>query len=141
MQFITHKIDNQAALENAKWEDIQTEAAKHTRSRITVESYSEAQELSLQQIKWWKGILLPALSADTGDTVHYWENKLKLQILPDDVQPETIIIDGILYAYLPSISKLSIKKTNLLITGSVQYLRDECGFGWVTLPCSELRKT
>ena len=142
--FITRTIDKQAAVEDGTWEDIQSEAAKHRRSKVSVESYSEAAEWSDQQRKWWKGVLLPALAEDTGDSIAYWENKLKLSVMPEDFQPITVIIDGSLLCYLPSITTLGIKKMNIMVEGSVAHLRDESIYGdkfhWVTLPDKALRK-
>ena len=83
--------------------------------------------------------MLPALAEDTGDSKAYWEAKLKLAVLPDEFKPETVIIDGEIIGYLPSVSKLSCKKTNELIEGSVAQCH-KWGFVWVTLPDSELKK-
>ena len=142
--FITRTIDGQAAVEDGTWKDVTAEAATHRRSRVSVEDYSEAKEWSEQQCKWWKGVLLPALAEDTGDSIAYWENKLKLSVMPEDFQPITIIVDGSLFTYLPSITTLGIKKMNLMIEGSVAHLRDESIYGdkfhWVTLPDKDLRK-
>ncbi len=148
--FITNKIDSDAAVENGTWEDIQAEAATHRRSRVIVESYSEEAEWSDQQRKWWKGVLLPALAEHTGSSEAYWETKLKLAVLPDDFQPKSTTVNGVLYNYVPSVSKLPMKKMNLLIVGSVDHLRNGVDekdkslygdyFHWVTLPDKELRK-
>lgn len=97
-----------------------------------------------QQRKWWKGVLLPALARDTGDSVEYWENTLKLAVLPDDFRPCKISIGRKMYNSIPSITTLSKKKMSMLIEGSVAHLRDEEIYGdqflWVTLPDRELRK-
>lgn len=137
--FITHQVDGQAAVVNAKWRDIQAEAAKHRRSRIIVEGYSEEREWSDGQRKWFKGILLPALAQDTGDSKLYWENRLKLAVMPDEFQPLKTKINGKTYWYLPSITILSMTKMNDFIEGSVEKCH-EWGFLWVTLPDKELRK-
>lgn len=134
-EFITEKINGKPI---TNWVAIYKEAAGHQRSKITVESYSEEKELTDRQRKWWKGILLPALSKDTGESVSKWETRLKLAVLPDEFQPEIIEIEGIKCAYVPSITKLSCKKTNQLIEGSVEKLHD-WGFHWVSLPDSSLR--
>ena len=89
-----------------------------------------------QQRKWWKGILLPALAKDTGDTVSVWETRLKLAVMPDEFVPATVTIADKDYTFIPSITKLSMKKLNELIEGSVGYLKDK-GFDWVDLPDSE----
>jgi len=136
MIFITQKIDDVAA---GDWPGIETEAAKYHRAKIEVTSYSEAAEWSEQQRKWWKGILLPALKKDTGDTIDYWETLLKLTVLPDDFTPITTIINGREYVHVPSVNELSMTKMNLLIERSVAKCHD-WGLMWVTLPDKELRK-
>ncbi len=142
-KFIAHKINGEVCLLDHPWTAVQDEAAKHTRCQITVEDYSTAKEHSDGQRKWWKGILLPALSKSNGDTVDVWETRLKLAVLPDDFQPVTIVVNDKEYTYIPSISGLSMKKMNLLIEGSVAHLRNEKIYGnhfmWVTLPDSELK--
>ncbi len=92
-----------------------------------------------RQRRWWKGVLLPALAKDTGDTITHWETRLKLAVLPDDFQPESVTVRKQTMVFIPSITKLSKKKMNLLIEGSVAQCH-EWGFLWVTLPDSELRK-
>ena len=92
-----------------------------------------------QQIKWWKGIFLPALSKDTGIAQHHWENDLKIAVMADAFPVQTVTVNRHKYNYLPSISTLSMQQMNILIEGSVA----EChkrGFDWVTLPAKELRK-
>lgn len=94
--------------------------------------------ISYQQIKWWKGVLLPALSKDSGDSVEYWETKLKLAVMPDEFTPHSVQVRQDLYYIIPSITKLSKKKMNELIEGSVAKCH-EWGLTWATLPDSELR--
>ena len=93
-----------------------------------------------QQIAWWKGILLPALAKDSGDTVGYWETKLKLAVLPDDFVPFYIPLGKQIFPIIPSITILSKKKMNILIEGSVDKCH-EWEILWVTLPDSELRNS
>lgn len=50
------------------------------------------QFITYQQIKWGKGILLPALS-ENGESVFTWELRLKLAILPDEFKPEIIVVN------------------------------------------------
>jgi len=135
-KFITETVDGQAS---GDWLGIQAAASKHHRAKITVEEYSEAKEVTLQQIRWWKGVLLPALAADSGDTINLWETRLKLAVMPDEFQPEVVIIEGLALNCVPSVKTLSCQKTNDLIEGSVAKCHD-WGFDWVTLPDSELRK-
>jgi hypothetical protein len=96
--------------------------------------------ISYQQIKWWKGVLLPALAKDSGDSIEYWETSLKLSVMPDDFVPFYVPIKKQVFPVIPSINKLSVKKMNQLIEGSVAKCH-EIGLTWVTLPDSELRKT
>ena len=133
-EFYTHKVDGLTVLEAHTWIDIQKETAKHRRSRIVVESYSEAKQMSVQQIRFWKGVLLPQLSKSSGDSVAWWENHLKLNVMPEDFKPIEVDVDGDLFKYLPPITALSIKKANQLVEGSVDYLRNKCGMEWVMLP-------
>ena len=136
--FITHKVDDNAAVENGTWDDIQAKAASHRRSRVTVESYTEEAEWSKQQRRWWKGVLLPALTKDSGNSIAYWEKMLKVNVLPDDFPITTDIIDGDEIKSIPSVNTLSMKKMNILIEGSVEKCH-EWGFEWVTLPDPKLR--
>ena len=92
-----------------------------------------------QQRRWWKGVLLPALAKDTGDSIAYWETKLKLAVMPDKFQPQYHAFGKQVFPVLPSITILSKKGMNILIEGSVDKCR-EWGFVWVTLPDKELRK-
>jgi len=92
-----------------------------------------------QQIAWWKGILLPALAKDSGDSVGYWETKLKLAVLPDDFAPFYVPMGRQIFPVIPSITILSKKKMNTLIKGSVDKCHD-WGFVWVTEPDKDLRK-
>lgn len=101
---------------------------------LTPEEY-----LGLQQIRWWKGVLLPALAKDTGDSIEQWETRIKLAVMPDDFKPEIYEIQGQLCARIPSITTLGKRKMNQMIEGAVAYCRDECGLLWVTLPDPELR--
>jgi len=143
--YITRTIEGHAAVEDAKWQDILDEAASHRRSKVSVESYSEDAEWSDQQRKWWKGILLPSLAADTGDSVEYWESVLKLAVMPDEFQFITVKVDGSELTYLPSITILGQTKMNAMVKGSVAHLHEEKiyhgKFLWVTEPIRELRKT
>jgi hypothetical protein len=95
--------------------------------------------ISYQQIKWWKGVLLPALAKDSGDSVEYWETLLKTQVMPDEFTPFYVPIGKQIFPVIPSINKLSVKKMNQMIEGSVAKCH-ELGLTWVTLPDSELRK-
>ncbi len=49
MIYYTHKAGDEAA---GPWKAIQTEAAKHHRARITVESYTDSDEISDKQRGW-----------------------------------------------------------------------------------------
>lgn len=99
---------------------------------------SPAEFITNRQVAWFKGVLLPALAQDSGDTVTYWETKLKLAVLPDDFQPEYHSFGKQVMPIIPSINKLGKKKMNLMIEGSVEKCH-EWGFTWVTLPDPELR--
>jgi hypothetical protein len=96
--------------------------------------------ISYQQIRWWKGILLTALSRDSGDSIAWWEATLKLAVMPDEFAPTYVAVGKQVLPIIPSISSLSIKKMGKLIEGSVSYCRDTLGLMWVTLPAAELKK-
>lgn len=100
---------------------------------LTPEGY-----ISYQQIRFWKGVLLPALSKDSGDSVEYWETTLKLAVMPDEFTPFYVPIGKQVFPVIPSITKLSKTKMNLMIEGSVSKCH-EYGLLWVTLPDKELR--
>jgi hypothetical protein len=59
--------------------------------------------------------------------------------MPDEFTPFYVPIGKQVFPIIPSITKLSIKKMNLLIEGSVAKCH-ELGLTWVSLPDSELRK-
>lgn len=96
------------------------------------------------QRAWWKGILLPALAKDTGDSEEYWETKLKLQVMPDEFAPFMIAYGKQVFPCVPSITKLSMRKMSMLIKKSVQHLREDPEydgrFQWVVEPIKELKK-
>ncbi len=150
MKYLTKTIDGLPAVQGGKWQDIIYEAGKHHRSQITVESYSELKEWSEGQRKWFKGVLLPALAKSTGDSLLYWENKLKKNVMPDDFPTITEEIDGVEYKFLPSITTLGMTKMIEMVEGSVGHLRNGVDendvsiygdyFNWVTLPAKELKK-
>ena len=94
--------------------------------------------LGLQQIRWWKGVLLPALSKDSGDSVEWWEARLKLAVMPDEFVPFYIPIGKQVFPVIPSITKLSKTKMNQMIEGAVAKCH-EYGLTWVTLPDKDLR--
>lgn len=109
-----------------------------------IETLNAEKAITRQQIAWWKGILLPALAADTGDSKEYWENVLKLVVMPDEFKPIPLAVRGYYITIIASITKLNSKKMNELIEGSVKHLRDAKVYGdqfqWVTLPDKSLRK-
>jgi len=107
-----------------------------------IKTLSPLEYITAQQRAWFKGILLPALAKDTGDSVEYWETQLKLAVLPDDFRLTAIAHGKRVIHTIPSITILGKRKMNQLIEGSVQHLREcpEYGdqFQWVTLPDKEL---
>ena len=134
--FLTTTYNGEAA---GDWAGMHAEAAKHKMARVSIEVYTEARDLSERQRAWWKGVLIPALTED-GNSKIWWENTLKMAVLPEDFQPILTTVGGIPFAHLPSITSLSCNKMNMLIEGSVAHLRDECDKQWVTLPDPELRR-
>lgn len=96
-----------------------------------------------QQRAWWKGILLPALAKDTGNSEDWWETRLKLKVMPDEFFPVAVAHGKQVIDIIPSITKLGKRKMSELIKGSVAHLRDEKKYGdqfhWVTEPDKELK--
>ena len=137
MKIIGDIINGQAA---AAWDKVNKYIAKLTCRRIVIEvrPYNEGKEISSQQIRWWKGVLLPYLSDKNGDSIAEWEVRLKTSIMPDEFQPIAMIINGMALNIVPSVTSLSVKQTNVLIEGTVDWCRSH-GFEEVTLPDSTLR--
>ena len=124
------------------------ECAKHKMAKVEVSEYKEAEEISYQMIKWFKGILLPSLAEFTGDTVTYWEATLKMNVMPDYFKPETITVKvgniDMAFNVPRSIANMPMKRAIELVDGSVGWLHKEEHKGlflWVTLPDPELRTT
>jgi len=90
-----------------------------------------------KQRAWFKGILLPALSKDNGESVRQWEIKLISAIFPDDVQYHAS--KNQVFLVIPSISQYGKRKMTTLIEESVPMCH-EWGFTWVNYPDPELRK-
>jgi hypothetical protein len=130
----------------ANWKAIYAECRKYKDKGFIVEvrEYDYDKELSNQQIRWFKGVLLRNLSKDTGDSKQWWETRLKLLVMPDDFKVIEVKTDEHVYNFIPSISSLTAKKMNEFIEGCVSHLRDEEIYGdrflWVTLPDPELRR-
>lgn len=130
-----------------KLKDLKKEASKYLAAKIEVSEYSEAEEISYQMIKWWKGVLLPAIAKFTGDTVLWWETTLKMNVMPEYFKPEVVVVK-IGTAKVPfnvprSIANMPMKRAIELVDGSVEWLHSEEHKGlflWVTLPDPELRK-
>ena len=119
------------------------EAGKFKRAAIIVTSISDVLPITKAQIAWFKGILLPGLAAN-GDSVGYWEDLLKLKVMPDQFAPMTVRTEnGEFPDTIPSITILSKAEMNELIVGSVAHLHNEDIYGdtylWVSLPAKELR--
>ena len=127
MRIFTTKrtIDGEVMVNDAPQAEIVAEAGKYKRAAIIVTSISDTLRITYAQIKWIKGILLPGLSNQTGYSVGYWENELKLGVMPDVFQPITTTIDGQEHNHLGSITILSKTEANEFIEGTVAYLRAE----------------
>ena len=95
-----------------------------------------------RQRAWWKGVLLPSLAKDTGDSREYWETRLKLAVMPDEFTPVFVPYLKQVFPVVPSITKLGKRKMMELIDGSIAHLRDgyDGQFQWVTGPDPSLRK-
>jgi len=127
-------IDNQPTF-NVPLSDI----LKECKPGGALKVLSPLEYITDQQRKWWKGVLLKELAKDSGDSVEYWETKLKLAVLPDEFAPVYVAHGKQVLSIIPSVKKLSKKKMNELIEGSVAKCR-EYGFEWATLPDEAKRK-
>ena len=139
----TKHFEGQLATQGGTFADIHEYASKLKRAAITVENADGLERWAPQQRKWWKGILLPQLAVFTGDSKGYWENELKLGVMPDEFHLICSHIDGRDHIHLPSITILNRKEMREMIEGAVAYLRDEKRYGetfhWVLLPDKDLR--
>ena len=93
--------------------------------------------ITARQRRWWKGVLLPALNKDNGESKRWWEIKLIEAIFPEDV--EYVAFNNRMFPVAPSISSFGKKKMTDLIEECVPQLH-EWGFMWVTYPDPELRR-
>jgi hypothetical protein len=136
---VTNIIDGQPCFDKPLSEILGTLKMGEALKTLTKAEYN-----TLQQVAWWKGILLPALSDDNGESKACWEIRLKLEVLPDDFQPVVTQVGTSVFANIPSITVLGKIKMTELIQGSVQHLREDPKYDgkyqWVTLPDSALRK-
>ncbi len=149
--FTTKRTPDGEVSTSAPVAEIIAEAGKYKTAAIIVENLSGRGPITYAQIKWWKGILLAKLAHITGYSVGYWENELKLGVMPDQFQPITTTIDGHEHDHLDSITILTRSEMREMIEGSVAYLRDDkrynkrlkkrfgTMFHWVTLPEKDLR--
>ena len=142
-QFITTYIDDQLAIRNATFAEVLDEARKYAHAVITVENASGVSPITYAQIKWFKGILLAKLAEDTGESIGYWEDLLKLNVMPDKFAWTSTKTPNGEFEHLPSITILNKSEMGEMIVGCVAHLRDETKYGtkfhWVTLPDPELR--
>jgi hypothetical protein len=141
--FTTKHVGDEVGIRNARWGDIKTEASKYSEAVITVENASGVGPITYAQIKWIKGILLTQLSSITGESMSYWEDILKLKVMPDKFALVTTKTENAEITHLPSITILTKAEAGEFIVGSVAHLRDESVYGqtfnWVLLPDPELR--
>ena len=109
-----------------------------------IKTLTPLEYLTEQQRAWWKGILLPELSNRTGDSIDWWETRLKLAVMPDEFAPSYVAVGTKVMAYVPSITILGKKKMRWLIDGAVKHLHNEEIYGDtfldITEPDKELRR-
>jgi hypothetical protein len=96
----------------ADWPKIHTECAKYPRFAIEVRKYDEAAEISLKQMAYFHGVIVPLFSKEFGDSPQYWENKLKIECGSKWFTPEPIKIDGNVFVMIPSKKKLKVGDFN-----------------------------
>lgn len=149
--FTTRRFEEtgEVAVIGAKQAEIIAEAGKYKHAAIIVENLSGLGPITNAQKRWIKGILLAQLVIATGESIGYWEDILKLKVMPDKFAPVTTKTENAEIIHLPSITILTKAEAGEFIVGSVAYLRDEQQelkgkrfgdtFHWVMLPDPELR--
>lgn len=119
----------------------------------SLERLTVAKTITRNQIAWWKGVLLPALSKHSGNTVDWWEAQLKIHVMPKEFNCRYVEVGKEVWRIVPSITDLTGVKMNKLIKGSVLHLHDKDMEGqpvdkpiyngeydWVTEPDSSKRR-
>ena len=109
--------------------------------------------ITRRQRAWFKGVLLPALSKHSGDSVDWWETRLKTMVMPEEFNCRYVAVGKEVWRIVPSIRDLSMTKMNKLIQGSVYHLHDRDlegqpiakpiyngEYDWVTEPDSNKRR-
>lgn len=110
------------------------------------------QYITYRQRAWFKGILLPALAAHSGDSKDWWETRLKTQVMPDVFSCRYVAVGKEVWRIVPSIRDMSKNRMTQLIKGSVAHLHDKTvdgepvpkpiykgEYAWVKLPNRDLR--
>lgn len=139
----------EVAIIGATQAEIVAEAGKYAHAAIIVENQSGLEKITYAQIKWIKGVLLAQMAVLTGESVGYWEDTLKLKVMPDKFARVMTKTESAEIVHLPSIAILTKGEAGEFITNSVAYLRDEQEilkgkrfgdtFHWVQLPDPDLR--
>lgn len=117
-EFITHRVDDEAV---GDWSAIQEEAAKHRRSLISIEPYSEAKRISRKQRNWIKGVLVPYLMDRWGRSRLYVEDMLKMECGQDFFVVEKYMLEGEPRFHVSSIMDLTIKHTSEFMTNCLEW--------------------
>lgn len=94
------------------WNEIYAECRKYDKFIVEVREYDEAKEISLAQMRYLHGAVIPLFVDFTGDSPQYWENKLKLECGSKWFKPEWIAINGKSFYVIPSKKNLSVKDCN-----------------------------
>jgi len=104
--FTGDTIDNEPA---ANWPEIQAACAKHKRFDITVEKHDPERSISLRQMRFFHGVVLPILSEWNGDSTDCWQTRLKLECGSQWFDPKPVIVGNVAYTMIPSKTKMSVR--------------------------------
>lgn len=105
----------------ADWPRICDECAKYDRFLIDIIKYDESREISVQQMRYFHGVVVPLFSEWNGDSKECWETRLKLECGPKWFAPKALNIDGKAYILVPSKKKLTVKDCNEWLENIVDY--------------------
>lgn len=105
-KFQVQRINGQPV---GSWKAIYRECLKHERAIVEVRPYDPEKEISIQQMRYLHGVVIPLFVDFTGDSAQYWENKLKLECGSQWFKPEVITIGVQKFVTIPSKKTMSTK--------------------------------
>jgi hypothetical protein len=103
------------------WKVIFQECVKHPEFMIEVRAHSADKEISLQQMRFLHGAVIPLFVKHTGDSPQNWENRLKIECGSRWFSPKTITVRGQSYTIIPSKTTLTTKDFNEWLQNITDY--------------------